>query len=76
MTLITVYSKSNCPQCDATKRKLKQLGKPFVEVDLDVDAEARRYVTEELGYRQAPVVVVNHELHWSGYMPAHLAKLA
>ena len=69
---VTVYSKPQCVQCDATKRELRKLGAEFRTVDLTETPEALEYVTEELGYAQAPVVVVEdgtEQNHWSGFRP-------
>ena len=50
--MITVYTKSGCPQCDATKRKLDNLHLTYIEVELTTEdnADARTYVTGTLGY--------------------------
>ncbi|QBR73330.1 glutaredoxin family protein [Microbacterium sediminis] len=37
---------------------------------------AREYVTDDLGYSQAPVVVVDDHDHWSGFQPAKIRELA
>ncbi len=69
---VTVYSMGpGCPHCQATRRRLRERGVTVTEVDLRVDARAREYVTEGLGYSQAPVVVVDPEPqnHWSGFRP-------
>ena len=64
---ITVYSKPNCVQCDATKRALKKANLEYAEIDLMADAEALEAV-KALGYQQAPVVMAGGE-HWSGFRP-------
>lgn len=70
---VTVYSRDNCPQCDATKRKLGKLGVQYNEIDVTVDNDALAHVLA-LGYQQVPVV--EHEGgHWSGYRPQNLAGL-
>ena len=75
--MINVYSKPRCPQCTATYRKLKALGLPFNSIDVTEDAEAAAFV-RELGYAQAPVVVVSEgeevKKHWSGFRPDLLKK--
>lgn len=76
---VTVYSKPRCVQCDATKRTLRKIGAEFTEVDLTESEAALEYVTEDLGYAQAPVVVVEDgtgESHWSGYRPDLLKAAA
>lgn len=71
---ITVYTRSACVQCTATKRKLDHLGVAYETVDLDVDEVALEHV-KGLGYLQAPVVEAG-SAHWSGYDPGRLEKLA
>lgn len=76
---VTVYSKPSCVQCDGTKRSLNKAGIEFTEVDLTEHAAALEYVTEDLGYAQASVVVVEDdtgESHWSGYRPDLLMAAA
>ena len=71
---ITVYSKPNCVQCDATYRALDKRGLDYTVVDISQDAEALDMV-RSLGYMQAPVVVADDE-HWSGFRPDKIADLA
>lgn len=76
---VTVYSKPLCVQCDATKRELRKHGTDYAEVDLTESEAALEYVTEELGYAQAPVVVVEDgtgEAHWSGFRPDKIKRIA
>ncbi len=84
---ITVYSKLVCPQCDSTYRALFAAGLEFegfteptsdkvtfsINV-VDTDAEALEFI-KELGYLQAPVVIVDGE-HWSGFRPDKIAEIA
>lgn len=69
----TLYGKPACPQCTATERKLRQEGLSYNYVDLSESAEALETI-KALGYLQAPVVVVNEEIHWSGYRPDEIEK--
>lgn len=71
---VTVYSKSHCPQCDATKRRLDRLGIPYRTVDLDSRTDVARGLAAE-GYKQTPVVKTNRG-EWSGYRPDLLDGLA
>ncbi|WP_374314991.1 glutaredoxin family protein [Microbacterium sp.] len=75
---VTVYSAGPaCPQCTATFRHLEARGIEFAEVDIRDGDSAREYVTEELGYTQAPVVVVDDEPenHWYGFRPDLIDRL-
>jgi len=58
-----------------TKRVLEQKGVPFTEVDIRDNSAARDYVVEDLGYTEAPVVVVSDEDHWSGFRPDQIDRL-
>ena len=78
MTSVTVYSVgSDCVQCTRTLKHLEKRGVHFQEVDLRVTTAAVEYVTEQLGYTQAPVVVVDGEPenHWYGFRPDLIDRL-
>lgn len=66
---VIVYTKPACPECDATKRRLRNLDVEFSELSILVPA-ALDFV-KGLGYLAAPVVVVREGErvveHWSGY---------
>ncbi len=72
--MIRVYTKPDCQQCDATKRKLDQLGLAYEAIDLTMDADAYALVTG-LGYKTAPVVVAG-DAHWGGFRPDLIGHLA
>jgi glutaredoxin-like protein NrdH len=74
MNTITVYTKPNCVQCNATYRALDAQGLTYVILDLSEDAAALEQV-KALGYLQAPVVVTDAG-HWSGFRPDKIAELA
>lgn len=71
---ITVYSKPECVQCNATKRALDKQGLDYEVIDVSVDAAALEYV-KSLGYLQAPVVMAGDQ-HWAGYRPDLIKKVA
>ena len=73
---VTVYSTPRCMQCQLTYRELEANGIPYRVVDLSENAQALAYVTEELGYSQAPVVVVSDVDHWAGFRPDHIDRIA
>lgn len=73
---ITVYTKPECNNCNQTKRRLNKHGIEYTTVDVTEDAAAREFVTDGLGYRQMPVVVVDENTHWSGFRIDALDKLA
>ena len=70
---ITVSSKPNCGQCNATYRALDKAGLSYQTVDISLDVEALEQV-KALGYVQAPVVMAGGE-HWSGYRPDKIKGL-
>ena len=74
MPTITVYTKPNCVQCNATYKALDKQGIAYDVVDISLDDEARDYVMA-LGHLQAPVVVAGGE-HWSGFRPDRIKALA
>lgn len=63
---VTVYTTPTCPQCDMTKKTLTRGGVEYTVVDLSADEAAMKYVTQDLGYNAAPVVVAGTQ-HWSGF---------
>lgn len=75
-TTLTVYTKPNCVQCNATYTALDKAAKKFgVEydvVDITLDPDARDYAMS-LGHLSAPVVVVTRPdgsiTSWAGYSP-------
>ncbi|MGU3438264.1 glutaredoxin-like protein NrdH [Actinomycetes bacterium M1A6_2h] len=71
---ITVYTKPNCVQCEATYRALDKAGIDYRSVDITTDPEGRDYVMA-LGHLQAPVVVIDQDTHWSGYRPDRITEL-
>jgi glutaredoxin-like protein NrdH len=44
-------------------------------VDLSENPDALEYV-QDLGYLQAPVVVVDDDDHWAGFRPDHIERVA
>jgi glutaredoxin-like protein NrdH len=80
MMSVTVYTTGpSCQRCTLTKKALDKHGVPFVEVDLREQPQARDYVTEELGYAEAPVVVVEDgtgQDHWCGFRRDQIARVA
>ncbi len=72
---VTVYSKPNCPQCEATKRKFTKEGVAFREVDVTEDRRAFMRVRDEWGYQRVPVIEVRGEgfdVRWDGFRPERM----
>ncbi|BCW86637.1 glutaredoxin-like protein NrdH (plasmid) [Arthrobacter sp. NicSoilE8] len=68
LTDYTVYTKPKCPNCERTKEYFDSKGITYTAVDVTEVPAALEYITDELGYTQAPVVVNNSDDqdHWSG----------
>lgn len=73
--MITVYSKPACMQCSMTVTTLERAGLPHQVIDVTENAAALAYVTEELGYSAAPIVVVDDHNHWAGFRPDLIAQI-
>ncbi|WP_195226012.1 glutaredoxin family protein [Schaalia turicensis] len=72
---VTIYSKPNCPQCEATKRKFTKEGVAFREVDVSEDKRAFMRVRDEWGYQRVPVIEVRGEgfdVRWDGFRPERM----
>ncbi|MFC5931526.1 glutaredoxin family protein [Cryobacterium melibiosiphilum] len=80
MLTVTVYTTGpSCIRCKMTKDVLTKKGVEFVEVDIRDNPAAHEYVTEELGYTAAPVVVVEDgtgEDHWCEFRPDQIERVA
>lgn len=63
---ITIYTKPGCFGCRKTAEKFDAAGIKTEKVDITETPAAVAYINDELGYSQAPVVVVDDEFHWSG----------
>lgn len=79
--MIDIYSLPRCSKCNATKSALNSRGlvegKDWTEHDLSLaeNEAARGWVMEDLGYEEAPIVVINDDDHWSGFRPDKIVKL-
>lgn len=71
--MITVYTRSGCPQCTMTERVLDTLGVDHMVVELDGNPFALSMV-KDMGYTSAPVVV-NGDESWAGFRPDKLNEL-
>ena len=72
--MITLYSKSNCPQCDQVKLRLQNLDLDFVVIDISHDSQAREFLLTQ-GHRSVPQMYVGDQLLISGGWPS-LSKLS
>lgn len=68
---VIVYTKDNCQQCKATCRQLDSMG-----VDYEVrDALENADMLLSMGFRSAPVVMVDGGKSWCGYRPSLLSSI-
>ncbi|MEY0435635.1 glutaredoxin-like protein NrdH [Providencia huaxiensis] len=74
MAEITIYSKPNCVQCNATYQALDRKAIPYQIIDLTEDSQALVLV-KKLGYQQVPVVIAGDK-HWAGFRPDMISLLA
>lgn len=74
MTEITIYSKPNCVQCNATYQALDRKAISYQIIDLTEDSQALELV-KKLGYQQVPVVIAGDK-HWAGFRPDMISLLA
>lgn len=72
---ITLYSRTVCQQCKATKRKMAKLGLAYTEINTEHDEDAAQLLRDK-GYQQAPVIIVSDGQEWAGYRPDLLEALA
>lgn len=72
---ITLYTRTVCQQCKATKRKMATLGLEYTEINTEHD-EAAAQLLRDKGYQQAPVVILSDGQEWTGYRPDLLEALA
>lgn len=78
MIKIVIYTTGDgCMQCRLTKQLMNAVGLAYLDIDLTDPANeaAREYVTEDLGYSSAPVVVVDEHDHWAGFRPDYIQDL-
>ncbi|MBP6122884.1 MULTISPECIES: glutaredoxin-like protein NrdH [Providencia] len=73
MSEITIYSKPNCVQCNATYQALDRKSISYQVIDLTQDSQALELI-KQLGYQQVPVVIAG-EQHWSGFRPDMISRL-
>lgn len=71
---ITIYTKPGCFPCRKTVEKFVAAGIDTRQVDITETPSALEYITGELGYSQAPVVVVDDDFHWSGLDTTSIAR--
>lgn len=56
---ITIYTKSNCPNCVSAKQLLKSKGLPYEEWDMGDDYVATTFAKLHPTVRQMPAIFIN-----------------
>ncbi|WP_422117760.1 glutaredoxin family protein [Brachybacterium sp. UNK5269] len=70
---VTLYTKSDCPGCFATKRALHKAGVEYDEINLEQHPELLAQFKRQ-GMMQAPIVETKDGERWAGYNPAKLKE--
>lgn len=72
---ITVWSKPDCVQCTAVKRRLNEAGVPFTDRDLTAPEHAKDLeYFQRLGYRSVPITE-HEQIAVPGYVPAEIDQI-
>jgi glutaredoxin-like protein NrdH len=71
--MITVYTKPQCVQCDATKRLMDKLNIKYETVDISKDQDAFEMLLAK-GFKAAPVVITDNA-SWAGFQPDKISDL-
>lgn len=72
--MVVVYSKSNCMQCNFTKKFLEDRGVPFTAKDVEKNISALEEV-KQLGFTSLPVVIAEGIEAFHGFRPDILSQL-
>ncbi len=67
MAEVIIYSTRFCPYCHAAKRLLREKGVTFTEIDVTLDPETRRKMTELAGGRHTVPQIFIDGRHIGGY---------
>jgi len=76
--MITVYSKTTCPYCDAAKKFLEQKQLLFQVINIDQDTQARDFILSQ-GLRTVPQIFYRDKIlvegGWAGLNKKTAAEL-
>lgn len=70
--MIKIYSNERCQPCKATKRMMDNLGIDYNDILIN---ETNREKVLSYGFKEAPVVVLNDSVSWSGFQPDRINGL-
>lgn len=74
---ITIYTKKNCPACEATKKAMDRAGLDYEVIDV-TDSAPRQQTLRGCGFRKMPVVEASDgEVYrsWEGFRPDLIKQL-
>jgi glutaredoxin 3 len=58
---INIYTKSNCPNCDAAKQLLASKGLDYLEIDVELGSRWENLLKEFPDARQMPQIFINEQ---------------
>ncbi len=58
---INIYTKSNCPNCDAAKQLLKSKGLDYLEIDVELGSRWQNLMKEFPDARQMPQIFIDDQ---------------
>jgi glutaredoxin 3 len=61
MAEVKIYTKTFCGYCVAAKRLLDSKGVKYVEIDVSIDRDTRRWLAEATGQSTVPQTFINGE---------------
>lgn len=72
-TEVSIYTKSNCVNCDRSKALMNDLGIEYNEISIEADPAVLEFLKSE-GYMQAPVLMTDEDT-WTGFNPEKIKAL-
>jgi glutaredoxin 3 len=58
---VTIYTRSNCPNCDSAKRLLESKGLKYADVDIELGDRLGNFLKEFPDARQMPQIFINDQ---------------
>ena len=58
---VTIYTRSNCPNCDSAKRLLESKGVKYADVDIELGDRLGNFLKEFPDARQMPQIFINDQ---------------
>jgi glutaredoxin 3 len=58
---VTIYTRSNCPNCDSAKRLLESKGLKYADVDIELGDRLANFLKEFPDARQMPQIFINDQ---------------